>query len=152
MEFENARAPGALRANEETPRAAVAKFAMHDAYFASEHALAFAETDDHPCRVGGYHPTCAQPRDALTCREVVVKTPVLSHESYVATRGAPILAGSRIAGLEHLMQTTTDVASAVTARIARNLEPLTVLNRPEMLLAFDTHLCGIMIPHASANR
>src|SRR5271155_374956 len=93
MEFENARAPGALRANEETPRAAVAKFAMHDAHFASEHALAFAETDDYPRRVGGYRPTCAQLRDALTCREVVVKTPVLTHGSYVATRDTQFLLG-----------------------------------------------------------
>src|SRR5580698_10287137 len=53
--------PRALQANEETPRAAVAKFAMHDAHFASESALAFAETDDHPSRVGGYYPNCAQP-------------------------------------------------------------------------------------------
>jgi hypothetical protein len=124
MEFENARAPGALRANEEAPRAAVAKFAMHDAYFASEHALAFAETDDYPLCVGGYRPTCAQPRDALTCREVVVKIPVLTHRSYVAPRGAQFLLGV-IAGPEHLMRTTTDVASAVVAPLARNLEALT---------------------------
>jgi hypothetical protein len=65
MEFENARAPGALRANEETPRAAVAKFAMHDAHFASKHALAFAETDDYSRRVGVIAPL-ARNRETLS--------------------------------------------------------------------------------------
>ena len=47
--------------------------------------------------------------------------------------------------------TMTDVASAVMAPLARNLEAPS-LNRPGMLSAYDRHLCGIMIPQTSANR
>jgi hypothetical protein len=76
VQLKKARAAAANGANEETPLAAVSKFAMLNLDFALQRAFALAKSKDNFLRVAGHDASGAQTRDAGRCRQFVLKTSV----------------------------------------------------------------------------